>query len=442
MTQRLSDHLIEYKHIFCNRTKKFFDKAEHYTKGIVQSELRNIERISEDLDADYHQMQHFITESNWDARSVIDQVSREVSSTLPKRKLTGLIIDESGWVKKGDKSVGVGWQYCGNVGKISNSQVAVFACLSNGDFASMVDARLYLPLDWCNDPIRCKEAGIPNENRVFKTKLELALDIIRQQVGNGVSFDYIGGDGYYGNDASLARAIEQMGYMYMLDIHSDQKIFTNQPELFIPEGKGTKGPSPKKLKATTPDTTVFQYMESLHPSDWEKTEVRNTTKGKLTGEYHFARVYIWDKNLDVVEPRMPVIRKTMSDKNTVEIKYSFTNANLEQYTPKALAYMQAQRFFVEHCIKESKQILGLDQFQTRKWLAWQHQVALNFLVSSFILKEKLLCFDDLPLLSARDIKEFFVFKLYKEMTEEKLMNKMFKRHIIRQRDINYSYSKT
>ncbi len=132
--------------------------------------MRNIERISEDLDADYHQMQHFITESNWNARSVIDQVSREVSTTLPKRKLTGLIIDESGWVKKGDKSVGVGWQYCGNVGKISNSQVAVFACLSNGDFASMVDARLYLPLDWCNDPVRCKEAGIPTENRVFKTK--------------------------------------------------------------------------------------------------------------------------------------------------------------------------------------------------------------------------------------------------------------------------------
>ena len=104
--------------------------------------------------------------------------------------------------------------------------------------------------------------------------------------------------------------------------------------------------------------------------------------------------------------------------------------------------MQAQRFFVEHCIKESKQILGIDQFQTRKWLAWQYQVALNFLVSSFILKEKLLCFDDLPLLSARDIKEIFVFKLYQEMTEEKLMNKMFKRHLIRQRDINYSYSKT
>jgi SRSO17 transposase len=437
--QRLSDHTIEYKHVFCNRTKNFFDKAELYTKGIVQSELRNIERISEDLDVNYHQMQHFITESNWDERSVINQVSREVSSILPKRKLTGLIIDESGWVKKGDKSVGVGWQYCGNVGKISNSQVAVFACLSNGDFASMVDARLFLPQDWCDDSTRCTEAGIPDEKRAFKTKLELAVDIIKQQVENGVSFDFIGGDGYYGNDSNLARAIDQMGYLYMLDIHSDQKIFIEQPDLIIPERKGTKGPTPRKLKATTQDVSVSDYMESLEPGDWEKIEVRNTTKGKLTGEYHFVRVFIWNKSINQIEPRMLIIRKTMSAKNTVEIKYSFTNANLEQYTHQALAYMQAQRYFVEHCIKESKQILGIDQFQTRKWLSWQHQVALNFIVSSFILKEKLLCFDDLPLLSARDIKEVFVFNMYKEMTEEQLFDKMFNRHLIRQRDINNSY---
>jgi len=404
--------------------------------------LRNIERISEELNADYHQMQHFITESNWDARCIIDQVSQEVSSSLPKRKLTGLIIDESGWVKKGEKSVGVGWQYCGNVGKISNSQVAVFACLSNGDFASMVDARLYLPLDWCNDPVRCSEAGIPNENRVFKTKLELAVEIIKQQIKNGVSFDFIGGDGYYGNDANLANAINRMGYLYMLDIHSDQKIFIQQPDLVLPERKGTKGPFPKKLKATIQDIGVTEYMKNLKDYDWKKIVVRNTTKGKLTGEYHFARVFIWNKSLEQIEPRMLIIRKTISAKNAVEIKYSFTNANLEQYTHEALAYMQAQRFFVEHCIKESKQILGLDQFQTRKWLAWQHQVALNFLVSSFILKEKLRCFDDLPLLSARDIKEMLVFKLYKEMTEEQMIERLYNRHLNRQRDINYSYLRT
>lgn len=409
----------------------------------MQSRLRNIERISEDLDAQYHQMQHFITESNWDERAAIDQVSKEVSSILPKRKLTGLIIDESGWVKKGDKSVGVGRQYCGNVGKISNCQGAVFGCLSNGDFASLVDVRLYLPQDWCKDPHRCYEAGIPESNRTFKTKTELALEIIHQQIDNGVCFDFIGADAYYGNDANLARAIDHMGYIYMLDIPWSQQIFTLEPELYHPGRKGAvNGETIKKLVATTPQTTVLEYMESLQADDWQEIHVRNTTKGRLMGKYHFARVFIRNKTMQIIEPRLLVIRKTVSDKNTVEIKYSFTNASLEQYTHKALAYMQAQRFFVEPCIKQAKQILGLDEFQTRKWLSWQHQVALNLMVSSFLLKEKLRSLDDLPLLSSRDVKEWFVFKLYKNMTEDEFLERMYQRHLLRQRDITNSYLRT
>jgi SRSO17 transposase len=401
--------------------------------------MRNIERISEELGTHYHKMQHFITESKWNGREVIDKVAKEVSSALPKRKLTGLVIDESGWVKKGDKSVGVGHQYCGNVGKTANSQVAVFACLSNGDFASMIDARLYLPKDWCNDPTRCDEAGIPKENRSFKTKLELADEILCHQIAQGISFDFVTADGYYGNDASFARLIDKMGLLYMLDLHADQTIFIECPELVLPERKSPKGKEPKKLKATTDSTSVSKYLQTLGNKDWKTLTVRNTTKGLLKGEYHFVKVYIWDKNINVVEPRLLIIRKTKSNKNTIEIKYSFTNANLEQYTHEVLAYMQAQRFFVEHCIKESKQILGLDQFQTRMWNAWEHQVALNFMVSSFMLKEKLFCFDDLPLLSARDIKDYLTFRLYKEMTEEEMIDRIHNRHLIRQIDINNSY---
>jgi SRSO17 transposase len=431
----------DYEQVFRNKTKRFLNKAEQYTLGIVQSPKNNIERLSEETGADYHQMQHFITESNWDAREVINKAAKDVSSTLPKRKLTGLIIDESGWVKKGDKSVGVGWQYCGNVGKVSNSQVAVFGCLSNGDFASLMDARLYLPEDWCNNPARCDEAGIPSEGRVFKTKLELATDIINQQVKNGISFDFIGADGYYGNDMNFARTIEKLGYLYMLDIHSDQIIYTEKPDLFLPERQGTRGAMPKRPQASTEGIKVSQYLKTLQSKDWQRLGVRNTAKGKLIGMYHFVSVYIWDKKTNEIERRLLIIRKTTSGKNSIEIKYSFTNANLEQYSPEGLAYMQAQRFFVEHSIKESKQILGIDQFQTRKWLAWQHQVALNILVSTFLLKEKLLCFEDLPLLSARDIKEVIVFQLYSIMKKDQVLDKMFNRHLNRQRDINISYAK-
>jgi SRSO17 transposase len=441
MGKRFGFHIADYQHIFRNRTKIFHSKAEIYTKGVLLSHIRNIEQISEDMGVDYFQMQHFITESNWDSRMLIDQVARDVSKTLPKRKLTGLIIDESGWVKKGDKSVGVGWQYCGNVGKVANSQVAVFACLSNGDYASMVDARLYLPKDWCDDPSRCQQAGIPETERTFKTKLELAREIIDHQVRNGISFDFIGADGYYGNDAEFASTIESLGYLYMLDVHSDQAIYLECPELIVPEKKGTRGVAPKRLQATTESIGVSSYMNKLKANDWQKLHIRNSAKGKLNGLFHFAKVHIWNKGSNQIELRTLVIRKTRTGKKNVEIKYSFTNANFDQYTPEALAYMQAQRYFVESCIKESKHILGIDQFQTRKWLAWQHQVALNFLVSSFVLKEKLLNFETAPLLSARDIKEMLVFKLYKQMTEEQMQERIFNRHLRRQQDINVAFTK-
>src|SRR5690606_10047948 len=108
-------------------------------------------------------MHHFISDSTWDANGVMDKVAKDVSKALPKQKLTGLLIDESGWEKKGDKSVGVGHQYCGNVGKTANSQVAVFGCLCNDKYASLIDARLYLPKAWTDD--RSEERRVGKECR-------------------------------------------------------------------------------------------------------------------------------------------------------------------------------------------------------------------------------------------------------------------------------------
>ena len=130
-------YLSDYQCVFQNRTKKFFDKARLYTQGLLVSRLRNIEQITDTLgNTDYFQMHYFIN------------AAKQTSKTLPKLKLTGLIIDETGTVKKGEKSVDVSWQYCGNAGKIANSQVCVMACLSNGDHASIIDSKLYLPQDW------------------------------------------------------------------------------------------------------------------------------------------------------------------------------------------------------------------------------------------------------------------------------------------------------
>ncbi len=440
MRGRFDSYLSDYEQFFRNKTKRFFDKAQTYCQGIFMSELSNIEGISEEMFANYHQMQHFITESTWNYRVLMDQVSKDASNSLPKRKLTGLLIDESGWEKKGDKSVGVSPQYCGNAGKICNSQVAVFGALSNGDFASMVDARLFLPESWCNNGSRCQEAGIPKGDRAFKPKWEIAIEIIGHQKEMGVDFDYVGGDGYYGNSVELAEAIEDMGFIYMLDIHSNLTVYLEECEIGIPPSTG-KGRKPVKEKPLSEGIRADRYMSGLTEKDWQGIEVRNTTIGKLIADYHFRTVYIGDKDNNRMLCRLLVIRRNKTKKGDYEYKYSFSNANLGQYTEKGIACMQAQRFFVEHCIRENKQISGMDKYQTRKWFAWHHQIALNFLLSTFILKEKLLCFDNIPLLSARDIKRWIIFKLYRQMSEDDMIDQIFERHCRRQNDINLAFDK-
>lgn len=439
--RRLGVYLSGYQCIFRGKTKKFHHKAEQYTQGVLQSHRRNIEQISDTLlESDYFSLHHFISDSGWDYRKAIDQAAIETSKSLPFKKLTGLIIDETGTVKKGDKSVAVGWQYCGNVGKTANSQVAVMTCLSNGDFASLVDARLYLPKDWTNDKGRCDLARIPKEERVFKTKLEIAYETILHQLELGTKFDYIGADGYYGNDSDFAAKIDNLGLNYMLDIHSDQSIYLEKPELYLPEKGHKKGRQPKRLKASGQSIKVSGYCRGLENNNWQEIKVRHTAKGNLKANYHFAKVWIWNKTRNTIEPRILVIRMDKTKKG-VEYKYSFTNADPVQYTFKAIAYMQAQRYFIEHCIKESKYILGLSQFQTRKFMAWHHQVAMNIITMCFIMKEKLICFYDFPLLSARDIKEWLAFVLMKNYSEIDMMFLIYNRHFRRQKDINYRYLK-
>lgn len=107
-----------------------------------------------------------------------------------------------------------------------------------------------------------------------------------------IDFDFVNADGYYGNDADFARKIDELGYLYMLDIHAHQPIYVDPVELEIPQCKSAKGATPKRLKATKPSISVVDYMDTLTDEQWQKLSVRNTKKGKLTGYYHFANVYI------------------------------------------------------------------------------------------------------------------------------------------------------
>ena len=142
---------------------------------------KNIYAISEVVpDTNDRNLQQFITHSKWSAREVLDHVAHDADELIGDATDAALIIDESGFAKQGKMSVGASRQYLGRLGKVDNGQVAVFGVLAKGRFATAIDTRLYLPKEWTDDAERCHKAGIPESERVFKTKSQLALEIVEQ----------------------------------------------------------------------------------------------------------------------------------------------------------------------------------------------------------------------------------------------------------------------
>jgi len=177
-----------------------------------------MERMTEKVhNSEYYQMQHFISESPWDAEAVKQDVAGDVHAAFKSAGLVGFMLDESGTEKKGKESVGVAHQYCGNKGKVCNSQVAVYGCLVEGIYGALVDARLYLPKEWTNDAARCKKAGIPEGCRQYKKKTDLALEMVRAQRKAGIRMDFVGADAFYGNDGELLEALDSDGELFVID---------------------------------------------------------------------------------------------------------------------------------------------------------------------------------------------------------------------------------
>lgn len=161
-----------YSRFFVTQTRSVATQALHYLTGLAQAVRKNIERMTEVVvDSEYQSLHHFISHSPWEHRPVMDQVALDADRLLGGSD-AGLIIDETSNPKKGEKSVAVARQWCGNLGKVDNCQVAVFSSLVQGASAPLIDCRLYVPQDWTADQKRCKKAGIPSDF-VFKSRYYL-----------------------------------------------------------------------------------------------------------------------------------------------------------------------------------------------------------------------------------------------------------------------------
>jgi len=422
---------------FQSQTHRREEPLLHYLKGLLQGDngKRNMERMAERVpDADEQSLQHFITDADWSEREVLDLVALEANKLLGGRADSSLIVDESGFAKKGVKSVGVARQWNGNLGKVDNSQVAVYLVLASGNRATLIDEQLYLPQEWVNDPARCREARIPADKIVFKTKPEQALEMIYHAQKVGVRYHWVNCDGFYGEDPAFLRMLDDMGETFMADVHKDQRVYLEDPKPAVPTRKPGRGKAPTRLKAQNLPLRVDELAKHQPPEAWRRVKLRDSTKGILFADILHRRVWVWDGEETHARCWHLVVRREVD--SPTEIKYSLSNAPAN--TPLSrLAFMQGQRYWVERALQDAKQECGLADYQMRKWRGWHHHMALSMMVMLFMLEERLLNQEQCPLLSCRDIRILLGhFLPRRDATTEEVIRQMKVRHRKRQAAID------
>ena len=418
MIDRFSD-------LFVCRNHDHTPTAYKYLCGLVQSERANMERMEEVVeDSDHQVLQQFLTDARWDARAVMDRVAQDAQALLGGTRSSALLIDETSFIKKGAHSVGVARQWSGRLGKVENCQVAVFGVLNAGSRSIPVDGRLYLPEQWVNDPERCRRAGVPEAQILKRTKPELALEIVRHQRALGVDFKWVCADGLYGNSPDFLRALEEDGEQFVIDVHADQRVYLEDPCPRAPRFKG-RGRRPWRLTSPLQPVRVDKYVNGLEPAHWQRLQVRSAENGPLEIFFHRRAVWVWDGQEARARRRQLLVRREVE---SAEHKYALSNAG-DDVPDLLLAQVHAQRFWIERTFEDGKGEAGMADYQARRWLAWQHHMALVMMVMLFMTRQRMIQSEAYPLLSCFDIRCLLAhFLPRRDVDEDELLRQMEVRH--------------
>ena len=397
-----------------------------------------MERMAEAVPySDEQVLQNFLTHSAWDYRGVMDEVAINANRCVGSEVGAGLYVDESAFQKKGEKSVGVARQWNGRLGKQDNCQVGVFGALGQGDRVGLIDARLYLPEEWTKDRRRCDEADIPEADRAHKTKIELALEIVRHARRSGVRFEWVGVDGGYGHSFALLQTLEDQGEVFVADIHSDRQIYPKDPALYLPPQEGP-GRRFVNYQSDAHSIEVRKWVKRQPASAWRKKTLRGTTKGDLVVEVLHRRVWLWDKRSSAARCWHLIVRRELNSPAT--IKYSLSNAAPNTSVSK-LAKMQAQRFWIERAFQDAKSHVGMAQYQARQWQSWHRHMALVMMAMQFMLETRIDNFDMHPLLSCYDIQILIATTMPDRRSDaDEVIRQLHERHRKRQASIDSAAS--
>ena len=344
-----------------------FGRAETCASGgaFIEGLLSGAERktgwmLAEEAGLDRpYRIQSLLGRSSWSADALRELVQDYVMAALGDADGV-LVVDETGFLKKGTHSVGVARQYSGTAGRIENCQVGVFLGYASRYGHALIDRRLYLPKSWADDDERRRKASVP-EDVAFATKPAMARDMIAAALDAGVSCAWVLADALYGSDYQLRRMLEDRGQPYVLAVRSNQHL-----RFLTQEG----------LVQTDPACLA----EELDADDWHALSAGEGAKGPRL--YHWARLLLNGTTRDGFESWL-LFRRNL--KNPDEIAYYFVYAR-QGASLEELAGAAGLRWTIEECFLRAKDDLGLDHCEARSWHGWHRHMTLVMAAAAFLAK--------------------------------------------------------
>lgn len=335
------------------KTDKTFSRIKAYVRGLCSSvDRKNSWQLAEFIgENDPYGIQNLLYRASWDVEKTCGKLIIAAGKYLLKPDEQGvLIVDETGFLKKGKHSAGVQRQYSGTAGRIENSQIGVFLALAGSLGRTLIDSRLYLPKEWCEDVPRREAAGIPDEI-AFQTKQQLAQSMLSKAFSLGLRPEWVLADAAYGDDSKFRTFLRENNQPYVVAISKNQRIWHQFKQV-----------------------RVDKYIQMNCEGNWQTLPAGDGTKG--------LRLYEWfgmklGQEAEHGMSKFLLCRKKGAGE-TEKLAYYYCYAPSET-TLDDLAQAAGKRWNIECCFETAKQEVGMDEYEVRSWQGWYRHITLSLL---------------------------------------------------------------
>jgi SRSO17 transposase len=340
--------------------------------------------------AAHQSLHHFVAQAAWDDGAVLAAVRDMVLPAIQAQSpIRAWIIDDTGMPKKGRHSVGVGRQYCGQVGKQENCQVAVSLSVATDQASLPVAFRLYLPEAWADDPERRAKAGVPEEI-AFQTKPQIALAQIRAAIAADVPRGVVVMDAGYGADGELRAGITELGLAYVAGVQSSVSVWPPGTTPLAPKPWSGRGRPPKLIRRSADHKPVSarDLAKVLPAQAWQTVTWREGTKMSLTSRFAAVRVRPGHRDYWRAQPWPEEWLLMEWPEGETEPAQYWLSTLPEAIPVSELVDTAKLRWRIERDYQELKQELGLGHYEGRGWRGFHHHATLCIAAYGFLVQER------------------------------------------------------